>query len=217
MSDGLLDWANDLFMTEDERIYGVVIGRVEDNLDLTGLGRVQLSLTAIPDLKPWARIAAPFAGSGYGHYSLPQEGDEVLVAFERGDPRHPYVIGSLWSMSSRPPAALPTDATDKRIVKTPKGHVIELDDMLQSVTITTSTGQEIKLSPTAIEISAGNGAAKVTVGTAGSISLEGATKISLSAPAISIDAKADLTLSGAAATLKATGLATIKGTSVAIN
>jgi phage baseplate assembly protein gpV len=217
MSDGLLDWANDLFMTEDERIYGVVIGRVEDNLDLTGLGRVQLSLTAIPDLKPWARIAAPFAGSGYGHYSLPQEGDEVLVAFERGDPRHPYVIGSLWSMSSRPPAALPTDATYKRIVKTPKGHVIELDDMLQSVTITTSTGQEIKISPTAIEISAGNGAAKVTVGTAGSISLEGATKISLSAPAISIDAKADLTLSGAAATLKATGLATIKGTSVAIN
>ena len=217
MSDGMLDWANDLFTTDDQRLYGVMIGTVKDNMDMTGLGRVQVSLPAVPELEPWARVAAPFAGSDYGHYSLPQAGDEVLVAFERGDPRHPYIVGSLWSMDSRPPANLPTDATDKRITKTPKGHVIELDDLLQSITITTSTGQEIKLSPSSIEISAGHGAAKVTIGTAGKISLQGTTEISLSAPKISIDATGELSLSGATATLSASGLCTVKGASVAIN
>jgi uncharacterized protein involved in type VI secretion and phage assembly len=213
----MIDWANDLFTTADERIYGVLLGTVKDNMDMTGLGRVQVSLPTLADMEPWARVAAPFAGSDYGHYSLPQVDDEVLVAFERGDPRHPYVIGSLWSMTSRPPAELPTDATDKRILKSPKGHVIELDDLLQSITITTSTGQKVKLSPSSIELSAGDGAAKVTLSTAGKISLEGTTEITLSAPKISINATGQLSLQGATASLEASGLCTVKGTSVAIN
>jgi uncharacterized protein involved in type VI secretion and phage assembly len=217
MTDGLIDWANEFFMTDDQRIYGVLLGTVKDNMDMTGLGRVQVTLSALADMEPWARVAAPFAGSDYGHYSLPQEGDEVLVAFERGDPRHPYVIGSLWSMDSRPPAELPTDATDKRILKSPKGHVIELDDLQQSITITTTTGQEISMSPGEIELKVGDGAATVTLKSDGSISLKGSTEISLSAPKISISADGELDLSGATTSLSASGACTIKGTSVAIN
>jgi phage baseplate assembly protein V len=194
-----------------------VIGTVKDNMDLTGLGRVQVTLSALADMEPWARVAAPFAGSDYGHYSLPQVGDEVLVAFERGDPRHPYVIGSLWSMDSQPPADLPTDATDKRIVKTPKGHVIELDDLQQSITITTTTGQEIALSPGEIVVKAGDGAATITLKTDGSISLKGSTEIKLSAPKIAISADGELDLSGATTSLSASGACTIKGATVAIN
>jgi phage baseplate assembly protein V len=217
MTDGFIDWANDLFTTEDERIYGVLIGTVKDNMDMTGLGRVQVTLSALADMEPWARVVAPFAGSDYGHWSLPQVDDEVLVAFERGDPRHPYVIGSLWSMGARPPAELPTDATDKRIVKTPKGHVIELDDMQESITITTTTGQEISLTPGEIQLKAGDGAATVTLKSDGSISLKGDTEISLSAPKISISADGELELSGATSSLSASGSCTIKGATVAIN
>jgi phage baseplate assembly protein V len=217
MSDGLLDFVNDVFTTDDQRIYGVMLGTVKDNLDMTGLGRVQVTLPAVTGLEPWARVAAPFAGSDYGHYSLPQTGDEVVVAFERGDPRHPVVIGSLWSMDAQPPADLPTDATDKRIVKTPKGHVIELDDLQQTITITTSTGQEVKLATGEIEISAGSGAAKATLTTAGSISLQATTELKLSAPKITVSADGELSLSGAMAKLSASGVCEIQGSVVKVN
>ena len=33
---------------------------------------------------------------------LPEVNDEVLVAFGHGDPRQPYLIGSLWSSADEP-------------------------------------------------------------------------------------------------------------------
>ncbi len=217
MAGGLLDWASDLFATQDERIYGVMVGTVQDNLDLTGLGRVQVSLPALPDMQPWARVAAPFAGSSNGQFTIPQEGDEVLVAFERGDPRQPYVIGSLWSMSSRPPSELPSDAKNKWILKTPKGQTLEFDDIKQTVTITTSTKQEVTISPDEIVVNAGKGTAKAKLGTSGSVEIQAANEISLKAPRITISATGQLDLSGATSKVSASGVCTIQGTSVAIN
>ena len=217
MPDGLLDWVGELSAPSAPRLNGVYVATVTDNLDLTSLGRVQLQIPALPDVRPWARVAAPFAGDGTGFYAIPQVGDEVLVAFEGGDVDHPYVIGSLWSMNASPPADIPTDATSKRIVKTPAGHVIELDELEQTVTITTSTGQEVTLAPESIELNAGKGTAKATLKTSGSIELQAATEITLRASKITIDASADLSLSGASATLRGSGNVTIQGASVAIN
>src|SRR4051812_37626671 len=177
MSDGLLDWVGELSAPSAPRLTGVYVATVSDNLDLTSLGRVQLEIPALPDVRPWARVAAPFAGDGSGFYAIPQVGDEVLVAFEGGDVDHPYVIGSLWSTSASPPADIPTDATNKRIIKTPAGHVIELDDLQQTVTVKTSTDQQIKLAPDSIELSAGKGAAKATLETSGSITLDAKTEL----------------------------------------
>jgi len=42
-------------------------------------------------------VAQPAAGTGRGFYWLPEIEDEVLIAFELGDPRCPYVIGALWN------------------------------------------------------------------------------------------------------------------------
>ena len=35
-----------------------------------------------------------------------QMNDEVLVVFEGGDPRRPYVIGGLWNGSDKPPESI---------------------------------------------------------------------------------------------------------------
>ena len=47
----------------------------------------------------------PMAGKERGAYFLPEVDDEVLVAFERGDMRFPYVVGSLWNGKDKAPAS----------------------------------------------------------------------------------------------------------------
>src|SRR5947209_7873363 len=98
--------ANELTKDEaDPKIYGVVVGRVINVLDPLMLGRVQVQVPSIDalDLSPWARVAMPAASLAAGLYWLPNPEDEVLVAFENGDPNAPYIIGCLWSAIMPPP------------------------------------------------------------------------------------------------------------------
>jgi uncharacterized protein involved in type VI secretion and phage assembly len=74
-------------------VAGVSPAIVIQNDDPEGLSRVRVSL---PWLEPgaatdWARLAIPFGAPAV----VPAIGDEVLVAFEQGDMRFPYVLGRL--------------------------------------------------------------------------------------------------------------------------
>src|SRR5262245_22538227 len=99
----------DLLRPPDERsagrIYGVVPGVVTSNDDPEKLGRVKLRFPWLSDEveSGWARVALPAAGNLRGVYMLPEVDDEVLVAFEQGDVRFPYVVGGLWSSKLPPP------------------------------------------------------------------------------------------------------------------
>ena len=42
--------------SEEQQIYGLGIGRVINNIDATGMARVQVSLPWLPGIEPWARI-----------------------------------------------------------------------------------------------------------------------------------------------------------------
>ena len=87
-----------------ERQHGVYSGIVTDVLDPLRLGRVRVQVSGFNECDlPWARVALPMAGAGRGAFGSPRLGDEVLVAFEGGDPRQPYVIGFLWSARNTPP------------------------------------------------------------------------------------------------------------------
>ena len=74
-------------------LQGVYTASVLDNRDPEGLARVFVRVPGVTDAGVWARLATMMAGRNRGTLFIPEVGDEVLVAFERGDQRSPYVIG----------------------------------------------------------------------------------------------------------------------------
>lgn len=111
-------------------IYGVVVGIVTNNEDPEGLGRVKVQFPWLSDEDEsnWARIATPMAGTERGIYFLPEVDDEVLVVFEHGDLRFPYVIGSLWNGQDQPPVKNENGKNNLRVIQSRSGHVIRLND-----------------------------------------------------------------------------------------
>src|SRR5687767_10593497 len=96
-----------------EARYGVYRAVVTDTNDPESRGRLKVRFSQ-PDgeEEAWAEVATLTTGDGYGTWFRPEPEDEVLVAFERGDSRLPYVLGVLWSAGDRPPE---TDESVKTI------------------------------------------------------------------------------------------------------
>ncbi len=92
--------------TGDERIVGVMLGKVVKNYDQNMPGRVQLILLsreqgegegdeADASRLLWAKVVMPSSGQGWGHYFIPEVGDLVIVTFEQGNIERAYVIGCI--------------------------------------------------------------------------------------------------------------------------
>lgn len=63
----------------------------------------------------WVRVAQPWAGKNWGFVAWPRIGQEVLVAFESGDPDRPVIVGSLYNAEQMPPYTLPANQTQTGI------------------------------------------------------------------------------------------------------
>jgi uncharacterized protein involved in type VI secretion and phage assembly len=75
------------------------------------------------------------AGKTWGHFHVPEVGDEVLVGFEFGDVRRPYVVGGLINKQMKPDiggepvkATGPRSEVVKRGYASRLGHRIVFDD-----------------------------------------------------------------------------------------
>lgn len=114
----------------DSRFYGVAFGIVTNNKDPDGLGRVKVKLPWMAEQAEtdWARVVTLMAGASRGLYFLPEVDDEVLVAFEHGDPECPYVLGALWNGKDKPPESNADGKNDVRTIKSRNGNVIRLTD-----------------------------------------------------------------------------------------
>ncbi len=160
------------------RIPGVVTGIVKSLDDPDGQGRIELEFRGLPEAPDsgWAPIAVPLAGKSRGMYFMPEKEDEVLVAFERGDFDHPYVIGYLWNGVDTPPETDPEnriiftpgkhtlrfeDKNQKIILQSAGGHSLVIDDDAQTVTLQTSKGQMITLDDSAGSITLSGGQRKI--------------------------------------------------------
>jgi len=65
----------------------------------------------------WVRVCQMLAGKTWGALAIPRIGQEVVVAFEEGDPDRPLVVGSLYNADQMPPYTLPDEKT-KTCLKT---------------------------------------------------------------------------------------------------
>ena len=184
------------------RWYGAFPALVTDIADPEGQGRVKIALpwsadTAGGRYETWARLATFMAGNNRGSWFIPDVDDEVLVVFEGGDPRRPYVIGSLWNGRDTPPESMDgagrnfkkvlrsrngvkitlddADGQEQMILETPGGQSLTLKDGPGAVEIVDSNGNSIKLETSGITITA---AAKVTVN---------ASQVAVSAGMVTVD------------------------------
>jgi phage protein D len=131
----------------------IVVGIVTDNVDPENLGRVKVKYPWLTEehTSYWARQASPMAGPGRGFYFLPEVNDEVLVAFEHGDIRRPYIIGNLWNGKDNPiegnSTAVGGGKVNRRTIKTRIGHTVLLDDSdgFGEIRLTTASGHYITL------------------------------------------------------------------------
>lgn len=55
----------------------------------------------------WIRVNTPWADGSFGAVSIPRIGQEVVVAFEEGDPDRPVILGGVYNARNMPPFALP--------------------------------------------------------------------------------------------------------------
>ncbi|NJD10345.1 MAG: type VI secretion system tip protein VgrG [Gemmatimonadetes bacterium] len=91
----------------------LVVGKAGEEVWTDSHGRIKLHFYWDRDSKRdensscWIRVATPWAGKSWGAISIPRIGNEVLVAFEEGEPDRPVVIGSVYNADQTPPFALP--------------------------------------------------------------------------------------------------------------
>ena len=185
------------------RWYGVFPALVSDVRDPDGQGRVRVTLPWSPDTggeryDAWARVATLMGGGNRGSWFIPDVNDEVLIVFEGGDPRRPYVIGGLWNGKDSPPETMDgagnnylkvvrsrngvkitlddKDGQERLILETPGGQRVTMKDGPGAVEIVDSNGNSVKLETSGITVTA---AAKVTVN---------ASQVAVSAGMVTVDA-----------------------------
>jgi uncharacterized protein involved in type VI secretion and phage assembly len=179
---------------------GVAVAIVRDNKDTTGMGRVKVSFPWHSQAQEshWARVATPMAGPKRGIYFLPEVNDEVLVAFDRGDVRFPYVIGSLWNGKDAPPETNGDGKNDVRVIHSRADHKITINDGSQPlVQIELADGKRVTLNRDGIELDDKQGNKVTLQSSGGGITIQAAASLSLKAPKISVEATGALTLQGA--------------------
>jgi uncharacterized protein involved in type VI secretion and phage assembly len=180
-----------------DRTWGghLVVGIVTNNNDPDKGGRVRVKFPALGDDVEswWAPVLAPNAGKDRGLLMMPQVDDEVLVGFEQGDVRFPFVLGSLWNGKDTPGPLVATDGSfvlqsDQEMRLKSKGVIKVTGE--KDLTITTDGKIEQKAS--------------------GDYKVDGQSVTVKASSSVSIEAGSDLTIKGSSVTVQAQGSLSLK-------
>ncbi|HYK05711.1 MAG TPA: phage baseplate assembly protein V [Thermoanaerobaculia bacterium] len=140
----------------ESRYYGKYRGTVTDNADPDNLGRIKAKVPKLlgEEELGWALPAFPYGGKAeQGLFAVPDVEAGVWIEFEHGELSYPIWSGTWYSSGSVPEGAQPA----QKVWKTAAGHKIVFDDDAETLEITDSSGNTIKMDSAGIEIEDANG------------------------------------------------------------
>jgi len=194
---------------------------VIDNYDPDALGRIKVKFPWSDSDTIWVRYVSPHAGAEMGFYCLPEIDDEVLVAFEEGDPDRPIVIGSLYNNTHKPPEGAVNEENLVKMFKTKSGNQIVFTDEEGAEKIEISHGEGknalvLDLSGPSVTITCEGG--DITL-EGNNITLKADSGITLEAGGdVSAEAGANMNLKATASQkIEASGTVDIKGATINLN
>lgn len=132
--------------------YGVYRGKVIRNDDPDNLGQIVVHCPQVHGLVPpndmWALPKAPFGGSQFGLWAIPDVGDWVYVSFDHGRPEYPIYEGGWWGNGDTTSDMV----TSKITLVSKEGMKIVIDRSAKTILVEQSNGNSIKLSATEIDV-----------------------------------------------------------------
>jgi uncharacterized protein involved in type VI secretion and phage assembly len=205
------------------RVDSIMVGLVTNNNDPQKWGRVQIKLPSLSSEETfWAPVLTPSAGKERGIFMYPQPGEEVIVAFENGDPSYPYVLGSVFNGKDTPGDDLAVEDGSFAMRSDHKARIEAKED----INLKTAQGKWI------IEVDAGeitedvkspgnytgnfDGAYKVTAKQA--ITIESNQGVTIKAPQITAEAQGTMSLKASGQlTVESQGVLELKGATVMVS
>jgi hypothetical protein len=130
------------------RYYSVYRAKVDSNNDPEHQGRIKVIVEAFGSTAPLLEYAypiTPFASKDAGMFFPPENGDQIYVVFENGNPRLPLYLGGWWMKGDTPASFTKENPPTVRGIETKSGHKILFDDSSTSPGIVVETKQGHKL------------------------------------------------------------------------
>ncbi len=146
-------------MTVGQQFPGLFRGEVSNNIDPDGKGRVQIKMPSVfgSNELTWAMPCVPYAGNNVGHFFIPPNGAKLWIMFEGGVSENPVWLGCFWGDNDTVPAS--PALAETKMIKTDTVTITITDGVgPPGVSIETTAGMKIDISPSGIEISNGLGA-----------------------------------------------------------
>jgi uncharacterized protein involved in type VI secretion and phage assembly len=177
------------------RNFGVYPALVTDiTRDSENLGRIELEFPWLgddgADVRALATLCTPYADDDQGFEFIPAVGSQVVVAFEAGDLRRPYVLGACWNGRETLPES-PEEPNNKRLIKTRAGSLLEFDDTdgAAKVTLSMKSGHKLVLDDAAQEVKAthSNGCS-ITMDVAGNVKVQANLACEITASIVNVHA-----------------------------
>jgi uncharacterized protein involved in type VI secretion and phage assembly len=198
----------------------VVVGVVTNNNDPDQMGRVKVKLPSLSGEETfWAPVVVPSAGKERGLSMLPVANEQVLVAFENGDPSYPYVLGSLFNGKDQPGSEMAVTDGSFALKSDHKALLAAKED----INLRTDSGKWV------IEVNGGEITETVKAGQGGgggytgqfdgaygvkatqAVTIESQQTVTIKAPSISIEAQASLALKAPNIDIKGDAMVNISG------
>lgn len=138
----------------------------------------------------WIQVATPTAGDKCGLFFMPEERDQVLVAFSHGHVERSYILGVLWNNVRKPP----DEDRSKRQLKSRSGHTVTLDDTkdAERISIVDKSGKHkivLDTKNNKLTIECGG---DLTITAKGKLALKGEKGVSIDGKDVALTAKSKL-------------------------